>query len=310
MTKMAVSSSNPIIYLDQNKWIELSQVYYGKNGMDDAISIHDIKKCKNEGFVFPLSCFHFMEFSRISNNDRRKRLGSVMWDVSEGITLACVKDIVELEIENSLRSLGLIKTQPKTFELLGKGIDFAFGYRINSQMPDIFQSTMNEGMLKGSELFNIPPISHDSIIHRENFKSHLESLQKNKLQVEKKKWGDWMYAISLLDIIKPLETVLINHNLTYQYFRSLDKKQVSNFLDNMPTRHLDMHLHMQVLKDSFYKPKISDLEDWSGLSMASCYCDYVVCEKHFAAMIKRDGYKSNAIVFTNFKDLLHHLNLS
>ena len=62
----------------------------------------------------------------------------------------------------------------------------------------------------------------------------------------------------------------------------------------MPIRRVDLHLHKQVLRNLKYAPKSTDLEDWSALAVASCYCDVVVCEKHMADMLLRDGFKARA----------------
>lgn len=66
-------------------------------------------------------------------------------------------------------------------------------------------------------------------------------------------------------------------------------------------------MHRQVLKNEQYKPKQSDLEDWGGIGVASCYCDVVVCEKHFANLLQRDGYKPKARIETKLDNVFANL---
>ena len=39
----------------------------------------------------------------------------------------------------------------------------------------------------------------------------------------------------------------------------------------------------------------------------SCYCDVVICEKHFADMLKRDQYVSNARIETKLDNVFKEL---
>lgn len=68
---------------------------------------------------------------------------------------------------------------------------------------------------------------------------------------------------------------------------------LSRVIDDMPTRRVDLHLHKHVLRNSSYRVRPSDLEDWGSLALASSYCD-VVCEKHMADMLKRGGFRTHA----------------
>jgi len=77
-----------IVYLDQNKWIELAKIFHGKDKSERAKSIQkEIEASLECGYIYPLSEVHYMEFARIRNNERRSRLGKVMWEYSKGQTL-------------------------------------------------------------------------------------------------------------------------------------------------------------------------------------------------------------------------------
>lgn len=258
------------------------------------------------GYIFPLSAIHYMEFSRISNLGRRSRLGRVMWEYSRGRTLLSYDEIVKKEIEDALvKTIPTIK--PRQIKLIGKGIAHAFGEKVKEIKLGWLNELVEEAMLTGHEALDIEPLSFNSNEHRVNFFSHLGSIHENKKKLDRKKWDSWLYAIAITDILKPLYEVLVRHDINKSVIEQFSASQFSEFVDAMPTRHLDLHLHRQVLKNPNYKAKLSDLEDWAGLGVAACYCDIVVCEKHFANMLVRDKYKTRARVETELHKIFEEI---
>ena len=296
-----------IVYLDQNKWIELAKMYHGKSSSPgDAAFLEEIEASIECGYQYPLSAIHYMEFARISNVGRRKRLGEVMWNYSKGKTLVSTREIVLKEIETSLKQF-FPEINPRPLNLVGNGMEHAFGEELGDAFPSWLNKAIDEAMLKGHEGLDIEPISHFSKKYRENFHSHLKTIHQKKAQLDKSKWENWLYAMVINDIIEPLSMVMKSNNLDKDTFEEFSVEQFNRFVDVMPSRHLDLHLHRQVLKNPNYKPKISDLEDWSGLGVAACYCDIVVCEKHFASMLKRDKFKTKARVVTNLYEIFDNV---
>jgi len=296
-----------IIYLDFNKWIELSKFEHGKDTSKRARQIlKEFRAAKTSGCIFPLSSVHHIEFSRISNLGRRKRLGSVMWEYSQGNALAPYGHIAEREIEVAFQKY-VSKIVPRKLELIGRGVDFAFGVEIDSHLYQKYSDLFNKTMLTGSEELNIDPISSDNFFkQRKCFLRHLEEIHNKKHELEKSKWDDWLHALSMVDILDPINRVLDYHGIDFSFLSSLDISEHRSLLHSMPTRRLDIHLHRQVLKNPNYKAKMSDLEDWGGVGVASCYCDVVICEKHFADMLSRDKYRPKARIETKLENLLEH----
>ena len=292
-----------IVYLDQNKWIELAKIFHGKDKSERAISIQrDLEASIEHGYIYPLSAIHYMEFARIRNNERRTRLGQVMWKYSGGRSLISARELVEYEIEVGLQDY-IPEITPRNFNLIGNGISHAFGEKVKRILPEWFNIKIEEAILTGFKELNIDPISFVSEDHRLKFKKHLEALQQTKKELNKSKWDDWLHAITLADILEPLHAVLIKNNLNPMSLTSFIAQNGRNIVAKMPTRVLDIHLHHQVLKNPQYKPKVTDLEDWAGLGAAACYCDIVVCEKHFADLISRDGFSTHARIETDLLNI-------
>lgn len=289
-----------IVYLDQNKWIEFARIVHGKDKSPSAqMILHTFNAAIESGCILPLSGMHYMETARISNVARKTRLGSVMWKYSKGKTLASYPNVVRHEIEIAL-SKHFPQVKPScNFTLIGQGVSHAFGENRTSNLPPEIEEEIEHSMLTGNSRLNIDPLSFRNIAQRENFCAHLGLLHKTKDDLPKSKWENWLYAMALADIINPLAEAMYRHSIKKSDFENLGEAQLKAFVDEMPTRHLDLHLHRQVLKNPNYNPKISDLEDWAGIGLASCYCDVVVCEKHMADMIQRDRFSVKARIETN-----------
>jgi len=292
-----------IIYLDQNKWIELARIVNGLETSPAALTLLDeIEAAVSCDYIFPLSAVHIMEFSRIKDPERRGRLGKVMWKYSEGVTLTSAREVVSCEIEKAL-SQHFTSIKVRELQIIGKGTENAFGEIMPNRYPEAVEMEIFRMMLTGDSTLGLEPIQFSSNRSRISFFNHLESLQETKKQLPKSKWDDWLYAICTMDITEPLKEVLEQQQIARSEIEALFIAEARWLVDAMPSRKLDLHLHKQVLKNSQYKPKKSDLEDWAGLGLAVCYCDVVVCEKHFANMLTRDGFSTHARVITDLYEL-------
>lgn len=310
-----------LIYLDQNKWIDLARAYHGKSpdpGFRTALDL--ARKASASGAaVFPLSAIHYMEIARIRDSGRRARLGTVMWEISGGITIASTRAVLIHELEGALSRVRP-RVQPRPFTLLSRGVAHAFGmdrpgYRIPEQLrsgvdPDairIFEQAAQEAIEKsvltgvGPEGITMAPFGITS--HNQNFKEHLETLYSRVSQLPPEQWEDALCAISLMDIREPLNEVLRYQGLSFAEFTSGGKDALTHLLNDLPSRRVDLQLHRQVLRNPQLKPNINDLEDWAGLGLAVAHCDAVICEKHFASLLLKEGFRPPATVLTDVRAL-------
>lgn len=292
-----------IIYLDQNKWIELARIINGIDKSERAAAlVQEINIALSVGYIFPLSAIHIMEFSRIKDAGRRSRLGKVMWQFSQGFTLAPQREIVSREIEVAFSQMGF-NVNPRELKLIGRGIPHAFAEKNENPIIAAFADEVDEAMLTGNKELDIDPVQFSSQKHRENFSNHLISLNTQKHELPKSLWENWLYAIAMKDIAQPLYEVMCKHSIPNSMLSDWGENEFKEFLNRIPTRKLDIHLHRQVLKNPQYKSKLSDLEDWAGLGIAMCYCDLVICENHFADLVSRDNNKTKARVTTSIYEL-------
>lgn len=284
-----------LIYLDQNKWIEIAKVIHGKDktarGARILSAFEEVLEAGRA--TFPLSSLHYIETSRISNVDRKVRLGSAMWRLSRGSTLLGYQAIVRHELEVALAK-HLPQISPRDITLLGYGHAHAFCAPPLQGVLALLESEVERSILMGNEMLGIKPPASYSTTHRENFRQHLSTLQTRFKAVPRDLQENWLYATSTIDILNPINDVMARSGLLKADMDGLGEQKLKQVIDDMPTRKVDMHLHRQVLRNPNYVSRQSDLEDWGGLAVASCYCDVVICEKHMADMLRRDRFKTHA----------------
>lgn len=298
-----------IVYLDQNKWIELARMFHGRDtSARGRRLLREFDAATTQGTMkLPLSSIHYVETSRVSNVGRKARLGAAMWHFSKGWTILGYPAIVHHELEVAL-SKHFAQVSPSEIRILGKGHSHAFcAPPLNDRLAQ-FGEAVERSLLMGNKRLGIaPPAFHDET-HRENFRQHLAALHTRAQDVSKQIRENWLYAMSTIDILGPLNEVAQRHGLPSSAISELGERGLKQVLEDMPTRRVDLHLHKQVLKNPNYRAKRSDLEDWGGLAVASCYCDVVVCEKHMADMLRRDGFSTSARIETALDNALESAN--
>ncbi|MFC3815046.1 hypothetical protein [Lysobacter sp. GCM10012299] len=157
---------------------------------------------------------------------------------------------------------------------------------------------LERAVLAGDADLGVASPTFHNTEHRERFQRHLQELKDIRDRLPPTSWEDALHAISMVDILDPLNRVFARHGFDKTALTSLDKSELTRWLQSMPSRRVDLHLHRQVLKDLHYRSKVTDLEDWAALGIASVDCDVLVCEKHMAAMLQRDHFQARARIET------------
>jgi hypothetical protein len=294
-----------IVYLDQNKWIELARMFHGRDTTTRAVRIlGSFENWRHEsGVSVPLSTEHYIETARISNVGRKARLGQAMWHFSRGETIAGYPTIVRHELEVALTK-HFPRLTPGTLSVLGRGHAHAFGTPPLRGLLAVFAEEVERSILTGHSRLGIQPPAFHGTTARENFRQHLSTFYERYHDVPKELRENWLYAMSTMDILDPLNDIAAKHNLDPSALESLGETGLKQVIDDMPTRRVDMHLHREVVKNKTYVARSSDLEDWGALTVASCYCDVVICEKHMASMLRRNGSITNARIEVDLEKAL------
>lgn len=308
------------VYLDQNKWIDLAKVFYRKTGDPGLLeALRVVLIALDRDVVFPLSAVHYIETSKIADRARRERLGAFMWAVSRGRTFVDTERLVRNEVEKAL-SRRVSRISPRPFRLISTGVGHAFGKKpLSFRVREPLRSALSSDRLKELKRYGRQELERAVIVgkgpggimlsrfehtrYNYDFMQHLDSLPARFSTVPRGRWDDALRGAALSEIHDPVYEALLHHDLSWKWLVSLGKEELSKFVDELPSRRVEMHLYKQLLKNTTIKPRVTDLEDWCALGPAVAYCDVVVCEKHYAELVTRDAFETNAIVISDVRQL-------
>jgi hypothetical protein len=131
------------IYLDQNKWIDLSRTYYSHPGTTKFLAtLNKLDQAiKQNKARIPVSSDNIVEIVKAGKAERRQRLAQVMALFCQTRTLAPQHAITPYEIDAALSSIFGYTLPPVSLPTFGKGVQFAFGRSGNNPPPE---STLQE----------------------------------------------------------------------------------------------------------------------------------------------------------------------
>ena len=325
-----------LVYLDQNKWIQIARVVHGKETNEDLVAaVEFIKTAKQADLLgFPLSLAHYFETNRHTNAERRRRLASTMTMLSDLDTLANMNDVVRFELERALKRRFPDRVRPRDFTLVSKGIGHALGKPIGFFIQDpagvltdeqrtrlaaAAQAFFEFGSLAGPDVFGIEGSLRPMPAEDEKFKQILSELPDDiahALEVGPSAGGFqddvkidmFLRGRCMSDLREPIEEIVAFHGLedfTPWTEPPIPERVVEwGFLfDECPSRRVDMHLMLQFTKNPQLKRERSDLNDFVYLGIAAAYCDIVVCEKQMADLLNRTGLTKKATIISDIRDL-------
>ena len=306
------------IYLDQNKYIELSRLYHGLQHDEEGILDFLQTLLEKEKAIFPLSFVHFMETSKHTNPARRKRLAETMWNFSTGLILTNRKQILDYEIGKAIEV---------TFDCEPKQKEQQFFTRnpIQASMPldqaHIILNTSSKVIVGLSKKLSkkegwIKYLSSEYESYRklaianmsENIDNITSKINSNRKKLDSENFENFKqinWALLVLDTQKDIIPRLINYKISKDEFLELEEMGVKKFYSHIPAFHIEFELKMKAYKNKQKKTDANDFIDAGFLSSALVYFDLIVIEKFWADIIKRTklNEKYNTVVKTKITDL-------
>lgn len=301
-----------VIYLDQNKWIELARYHSGRERKPELKEIYDLiyEKSLDGEWVFPLSIIHYNETVTRKQEDQRHDLAKYMGMISRNwgiFPFGMYKDEELIACTNPEKcSYTPVKYNPGCFvgklfnpeELLkiqGIPVD-----KNKLDMANVLASRFNfflyfveNGMTEADEL------KEDNLFYQKSFEALRDEDDSHDVP---EKWKFDILFIqcfmaeyrSFLDKINVTKEQKIN--LAYDYFK---KRIPSSF-------YVDIALiYYSKLKNKQRKNHINDYKDIVSLAQALPYCDAVITENYWSSLIVEHGLDKqyNTLVGKNLEDL-------
>lgn len=319
------------IYLDQNKWIDVSRAYYDRtDGIQfKPVSQKILNATESNRAIFPLSGYHVAEIQKNSNASRRQRLAKVMALISKGWTISLSENISNIEIQISgANFFGFIPPQlPPIFR---QGINFALEIDLPSILAKVIDMPISDDLVREFESFTSTPEIIELILSgntnselilieakkeyekglekyvetTERFRSKLSSHSQSELEQKK------LYINSLQIVLEEtINNALGSYNYTLGDVISNGGSKVISFFEGISS--LDVEIQLNSRRNANLNKAISknDLSDISFLRRAIPYCDIVITENSWKDLATRSGLdkKYNTIILSDVKKLEEYL---
>lgn len=308
-----------IIFLDQNKWIDLLD---NKNGRYDTLLKLIKGSLRNKSAKFPISFNTIVECQKIKNSNRRNSLAILLAEVSEGWTYSNTHKLFDKEFEKSvLPKLG-IKDKEVTITAVSLGIPFAVGideqdfYKVINVPKEIGPNVYNDLTKYENLILQIAGTSNEASLEYMSSISDLvekrERLRSISMPYHISTRKNIYLAQLTNDRKDTIERILGRHGFVFNDFLDLGKSEIVKTYESVAT--LDVNINLSFVNNNNNNREISpnDLIDIDSLSVAIPYSDVVVCEKYMAniALQKKLNEKYNTVITTSLDELTEILVLS
>lgn len=310
-----------IIYLDQNKWIDLARSINDPIRFPEYVDVSKKiqEKIENDEWIFPLSLMHMMETMARYDQESKIRLAKIMAKISKNHAM---KSFVEIEKVEFLNLFASIHDKSKVAEVnvIDKNLLYAvdaekvgISFNQNCQLSDEIKAELRDVLnqfTNHEEIFTHfmkSPFDKELVEETnkddEESKKQWEKIQKRLKDIPK----EHKYNICLVEGFTERLTChlkwimpLLNKNKeeiipsdTYE-----TPESTKRFSESIPTLDVQIKLMYEILKDSNRPIKNHDNRDVAFLATAIPYCDVVITEKtwkHAAKMQNLDEKYSTKI---------------
>jgi hypothetical protein len=308
------------VYLDQNAWIALAAVHYGKSkneAIADALVVAEAGV--EAGRVsFPLSYSHYYETYRRGDPASRQRLGRFMGDLARFHAIAAAPDVLETEVRVALAARGgwPAPAPPKVF---GIGAKHAFGDAVASYFSDpeaearavakfgseVASRYFEEALLMGPPerlpWGDVRPPSRESSQKQLALETETATLLRTEGHTR-----DLAHRVVLAQEVSDMWDLvrrLMDEMHVPEGSRPASAEAMTSFVFDLPAKGLITRMRMTGHENPKFRWQIGDLNDLAALGMAGAYCDVVVAEKQWGDVLARHRDHCRAKVITRVADL-------
>lgn len=308
------------VYLDQFAWLQLSRVHYGKStgtALDDVLAI--VKSSVSMGLAsYPLSAAHYQETYRRGDPESRRRLGAFMAEISQCHTIAGPADVLRSEVEIGLHHLAKLAPPPMT-RVFGVGYAHAFGlespdYETNEDLWRRLVGVM--GREKAVELWETLLLTGpDERLPSGDIQLPTRTYDQRQLDFERQTAVTLQQEGHSADLARRLvldqeagDVIKLVCELNTQLGLDVNSllgtdAQLTPFLLSLPAKGTISRMRYVSHQNPKFKRDVNDLTDLTALGMAAGYCDIVVAEKHWGALLDRFSDRYPARVIRRLTDL-------
>lgn len=297
------------VYLDQMKWIDLARAQVGHpKGEPFVRHLREFERLVGEGRLrLPLSAAHYYETGKQRDERRRQQLTATMMHLSQSLRIAPPHIIVPWEARRALAAILNLPLSVHNIPLFGEGAAHAHAspslrydapaeYR-GTPLPEDVRAALErrarplfeEALLSASAPAGLPDelrvvlgefksLTDDKFVKGQNdVAAELQKLGRHRLD-------DVMLGTAVADIMTPLLEAASSMNVSL-IEDVIDAGRMKELVEHMPSRWVEMKLRRVRQANPQKRWHGNDLNDVTALAIAIPYCDVVVTERSWAAMV-------------------------
>ncbi len=303
LKKRKGDSAKKILYLDQNMWIYLAQVFYGKNEDPLLKSIlTELQRLTEEDkLMIVINLTNLVEARKVNDDARVKRFAEFVFSLSKMNSFIPFPYIQYFEIDNVIRKeMGEELIDIRT-RAIGKGVSYIIGngkfpkVTVKTKIPEDIKKLADNALfehLKSKksfmELFLMKDGYQESILGETI--EELEEIRKKGYELKdktyKKKLGIAQFLTNM--VTEKLALICIIKEVHPNILRlSEGMDRIMEVFQDLPLLYT-YHLLLQGLDEIPDHPiNTHDLQDIYSFCFPLPYCDYVVGEKYVISLARR-----------------------
>jgi hypothetical protein len=290
-----------ILFLDQNKWIELAR---GVKSPDDfpkqyAVVESLVSEAKAGKIIVPLTFSNLYETQKIANPERREQLARVQSILSKGKVFRGRYKRLEVEVTDSLRRTCGLETLPRASDWFLSNVFFeAQSEKDDPRLPPIsefvFRSIEAEPARYMYEfLAGIDEQTRSVAVAR--FSSGtagvLEGIEKRRALIAGETMDMRMRVYSarlLVDELDLINDLLMKADMPMADWQTMKEKACLNLVEHCPAYFIERAIGVRIEAQTRAIQE-NDLRDMQSFCTATAYSDIMVAEKFFSNLAVQAG---------------------
>jgi hypothetical protein len=297
------------VYLDQNKWIDLARAIHGKPaGLPFTSVATVICAAVDHGRVsFPLSAAHQIETWKRRKATQRHELAAVMMAVSRNHAIAPHWELLPAELDRALQRRFGTPASMLPLQPFGWGHQHRSGQhalaqsdglrgRIRKACPGVSErelADLVDWVLLAGPTVDLPlpgvglppagPAKHFAEVQNKTVELFLAQ------EVGKDKRRGAVVTMEVRDMFEQLDEARSRAGIAWEQIFDLGGEGIRELLLDLPSRGPGLELMWRQHDNTQTTWHPNDMNDIGYLSAAVAYCDVVVTERKWAAMLKDSG---------------------
>jgi hypothetical protein len=308
-----------ILFLDQNKWIDIASAANGKPSSFEYVKIYHalVHAVESGKLIVPLTMSHIIETSKKNDIAQRQNLAKIQSELSKGLVFRSRESRLIQEIKTSLRKT-FREPAIKLHSLWFIAEEFTQAFEeFDNHIAPLKKAPGNNSVNSTSDasklLYNFLVLQDDNNRRKgiAEFSQGSDELVKN-IEERRQRWKSASrekqsraYAAQLfLDHQELIFSVLSTTGHNIEEFRQLGDSAIREFFEDVPTLKVEKELVIK-LESQSRDIHSNDLRDMYSFCAAIPYADWLISENTFVTLAKQAKLDSlyKTKITTNLSDL-------